>query len=120
MTAISGGTGTGIASAADGRASGNTHSVPASSSRRGRHRVIRRPPPSVPTPNAASARPQGRAPPSSSTATSGPYTDSAAPTTALTTANWTTMVHSHGRPVNSRHPSRRSDSMPPPGSRIGM
>lgn len=120
ITALSPATGSGTASAAEGRASGKTQSVPASSSRRGLQRIISSAPHSVPTPNVASAKPQGRAPPSSSLATSGPYTDSAAPTTATTTENCATMDHSQGRPMNSCQPSRRSESSPPPGARDGM
>ncbi len=120
MTPHSTPVGTGTARAALGSASGKTHSVPASSSRRGFQRVISRPPAIVPAPNAARASPQGPAPPKLSRATSGPYTASAAPTTALATENWITMPHSQGRDANSCQPSRRSASMPPPGSRGAM
>ncbi|SCD92455.1 hypothetical protein GA0115246_108066 [Streptomyces sp. SolWspMP-sol7th] len=98
----------GTASAAEGSASGRTHSVPASRGRAGRHRVMASAPSSVPAPNPASAVPQGPGPPRCSSATSGPYTASAAPTTALTTANWSTTDHSHERPITSCQPSRRS------------
>ncbi len=72
ITAARPAAGSGTASAADGRASGKTHRVPTNSRRRGFHRIITSAPPTVPTPKAARARPQGAAPPSSSSATSGP------------------------------------------------
>ena len=57
ITALSPDTGSGTASAADGRASGKTQSVPASNSRRGFQRIMSIAPHSVPAPNAARASP---------------------------------------------------------------
>ncbi|GAA2135270.1 hypothetical protein GCM10009802_44000 [Streptomyces synnematoformans] len=120
ITAASPATGSGTARAAPGSASGKMHSTPASSTRRGLHLVITSAPASVPAAKAPMARPHGPAPPRCSRATSGPYTPSAAATTALTTANCSTIDQSQGRPVTSRRPSRRSARMPPPGCRSGM